>query len=126
MRWPCGRTGRGAVALPGVYCQQWPSQGTGTQTPCGPNFQTQPVAPSAGTQQQTPQESEAEQRLRVELLRRSLGFGGIFGPALQDWVNTPSLPDECGGYSDPAACRAYKAGDGWAARRLQDPACLRR
>ena len=58
-----GRTGRGAVALPGVYCQQWPSQGTGTQTPCGPNFQTQPTAPPSGAQQQAPQESEAEQRL---------------------------------------------------------------
>ena len=42
-----GRTGQDAVALPGVYCQQWRSQGTGTQTPCGPDFRT-PVAGGAG------------------------------------------------------------------------------
>jgi hypothetical protein len=63
--------------------------------------------------------SDAEAQLRILLLQRSLGFGGIFGPALQDWRNSPSPDRGCGAYTDPAACNAYRAGDLWAADRLQ-------
>jgi hypothetical protein len=68
--------------------------------------------------------SEEELRLRIELLQRSLGFGGIFGPALQDWLNSPSAPpaqgDPCGHYADYAARQACGAGDLWAADRIQE------
>jgi hypothetical protein len=57
------------------------------------------------------------------LLERSMGFGGIFGPMINGMLNDhgSSSGDGCGrnGYSDYAACQAYKAGDGWAADRLQ-------
>ena len=67
--------------------------------------------------------SEEELRLRIELLQRSLGFGGIFGPALQDWANTPSAPasgpDECAHYDEYAARRACANGDLWGADRIE-------
>jgi hypothetical protein len=60
---PGGSPGRGygtsPSGLPSVYCQNWPGQssypqypGTGSNTPCGPNFQRQPqpmvLAPDPG------------------------------------------------------------------------------
>jgi hypothetical protein len=67
--------------------------------------------------------SEEELRLRIELLKRSMGFGGIFGPALQDWLNAPSAPgdapDECAHYSEYAARRACAVGDLWGADRIE-------
>jgi hypothetical protein len=75
-----------------------------------------PADPSA-------QMSEEELRLRIELLQRSMGFGGLFGPALQDWLNSPSAPaaapDACGHYDEYAARQACGVGDLWAADRLQ-------
>jgi hypothetical protein len=68
--------------------------------------------------------SEEELRLRIELLKRSMGFGGIFGPALQDWLNAPSAPsgdgpDECAHYTEYAARRACANGDLWGADRIE-------
>ena len=74
--------------------------------------------------------SEEELRLRIELLRRSMGFGGIFGPALQDWLNAPSLPaagpsgdtapDQCAArYNEYAARQACANGDLWGADRIE-------
>lgn len=68
---------------------------------------------------QQPPMSDAEAQLRILLLQRSMGFGGIFGPALKDWANTPSRDEGCGRYTDPAACNAHRVGDDWAADRLQ-------
>ena len=74
--------------------------------------------------------SEEELRLRIELLKRSLGFGGIFGPALQDWMNAPpapqpgpsgsSDPDNCSRYTEYAARQACGSGDLWGADRIED------
>jgi hypothetical protein len=68
--------------------------------------------------------SEEELRLRIELLQRSMGFGGIFGPGLQDWLNAPSAPagdgpDECGHYAEYAARQACGVGDLWGADRIE-------
>ena len=69
--------------------------------------------------------SEEELRLRIELLQRSMGFGGIFGPALQDWLNSPSAPvqdagpDECAHYNEYAARQACGNGDLWGADRIE-------
>jgi hypothetical protein len=68
--------------------------------------------------------SEEELRLRIELLKRSMGFGGIFGPAMQDWLNAPSAPaggapDECAHYNEYAARRACANGDLWGADRIE-------
>jgi hypothetical protein len=50
-----------------------------------------------------------------------MGFGGIFGPMLNGLRGNGSSGDDCArhGYTDYAACQAYKAGNGWAADRLQ-------
>lgn len=69
--------------------------------------------------------SEEELRLRIELLQRSMGFGGIFGPALQGWLNAPSAPspapgDDCAHYTEYAAHQACGSGDLWAADRIQE------
>lgn len=78
---------------------------------------------AAQTQPQQGQMSDAEARMRIMLLQRSMGFGGIFRPAMDDWMRSPSAPagggGNCGGYSDYAAKQACKSGDGWAADRLQ-------
>ena len=60
--------------------------------------------------------------MRQMLLGRSMGFGGIFGPMLNGMLTPGSSGDGCasGGYTDYAACQAYKNGDGWAADRLQN------
>jgi hypothetical protein len=84
------------------------------------------IAPAAQAQTAAPPDpaqgmSEEELRLRIELLRRSMGFGGIFGPALQDWLNAPSAPsgdtgpDPCAHYNEYAARRACVNGDLWGA-----------
>jgi hypothetical protein len=66
--------------------------------------------------------SEAELKLRMMLMQRSMGFGGIFGPLIAplNQGGGSSKQNECGHYTDYAACQAYKAGDGWAADRLQN------
>jgi hypothetical protein len=75
--------------------------------------------------------SEQEMRLRIELLRRSMGFGGIFGPALQGWLNAPSAPsadpsddssapDDCAHYNEYAARQACGVGDLWGADRIEE------
>jgi hypothetical protein len=76
--------------------------------------------PSQYPQQQSPQGAAAEQAFRRNLMMHSMGFGGIFGPALKKWVNTPSKADRCADYTEFAAKQACKAGDGWAADRLRD------
>jgi hypothetical protein len=62
--------------------------------------------------------------MRAALLQRSMGFGGIFGPSLKNWMNTPegNSPGhgQCSDYSDFAACQAHKNGDDWAANRLRN------
>lgn len=70
--------------------------------------------------------SDGERRLRMALLQRSMGFGGIFGPMIaplnRPSAGRPSAPAQksCGAYSDHAACQAYRNGDRWAADRLQN------
>ncbi len=100
---------------PGWVCPGAPESAPEPDCPsgwdCSPEQEQQ--EPSSGM-------SEAELQLRLELMQRSMGFGGIFGPALQDWLNAPSAPDHgCGGYTDYAARQACGAGDRWAADRLQ-------
>jgi hypothetical protein len=67
--------------------------------------------------------SEEELRRRIGLLKRSMGFGGIFGLALQDWLNTPSTsssaPDQCAHYKEYAARQACANGDLWGADRIE-------
>jgi hypothetical protein len=86
------------------------------------------LAPLAQAQTAAPPDpqgmSEEELRLRIELLKRSMGFGGIFGPALQDWLNAPSAPagdgpDECAHYTEYAARQACANGDLWGADRIE-------
>lgn len=83
------------------------------------------ITASAQAPPQEPAMSEEELRLRVELLRRSMGFGGLFGPGLQDWLNQPSAPagssapDECGRYNEHAARQACGVGDLWGADRIE-------
>jgi hypothetical protein len=86
-------------------------------------------AAQAQAPQQEPAMSEAEMRMRIELLRRSMGFGGLFGPGLQDWLNSPSAPspgpspsgrDNCARYNEHAARQACGSGDLWGADRIED------
>jgi hypothetical protein len=74
--------------------------------------------------QQSAQGAAAERAFRQNLMMHSLGFGGIFGPGLKKWANTPSKPsgssNKCGGYNEYAAQQACKNGDGWAADRLEN------
>ena len=69
--------------------------------------------------------SDGERRMRIMLLQRSMGFGGIFGPLIAP-LNRPGAPrsaptqKSCGSYSDNAACQAMRNGDRWAADRLQN------
>jgi hypothetical protein len=95
------------------YPRQW---GQGQQVP------TQQAQP----RQQSAQGAQAEQAFRNALVMKGIsgGFGGIFGPSLKKWVNTPSAPpqggEKCRDYSEFAAKQACSAGDGWAADRLQN------
>jgi hypothetical protein len=87
-----------------------------------------PAAPvhaqsSSGQQgaQQGQLPTDTERRLRMMLLQRSMGFGGIFAPTINGMMKGGSPDNGCkrNGYSDYAACQAYKSGNGWAADRLQ-------
>jgi hypothetical protein len=76
---------------------------------------------------QSPQGAQAEQAFRNSLTQQGIagGFGGIFGPGLRKWLNTPSAPSsggggECAHYNDYAAQQACKSGHGWAADRLEN------
>lgn len=85
--------------------------------------QTQTTPPSQRQARPAPRQqqmSEAEIRMRIMLLQKSMGFGGIFGPMIAP-LNRPSAPKQksCDAYSDYAACQAYRNGDQWAADRLQ-------
>jgi hypothetical protein len=84
----------------------------------------QPYAQQTLPQHQNSQPTEGEQQMRAALLQRSMGFGGIFGPTLKNWMNTPegNSPGhgQCSDYSDYAACQAHKNGDDWAADRLRN------
>ncbi|HEX5078125.1 MAG TPA: hypothetical protein VFV80_03170 [Geminicoccaceae bacterium] len=83
------------------------------------------VVGGAAFAQAPPGMSEEELRLRLELLQRSMGFGGIFGPALQGWLEAPPAPsgdtgpDECAHYNEYAARRACANGDLWGADRIE-------
>jgi hypothetical protein len=92
-----------------------------------------PLAASAqsyGQPQPAPgQMSDAELRMRMMLMQRSMGFGGIFRPIMDDWMRSPSAPpsgggssggNNCSGYSDPAARSACGSGHLWSADRLQN------
>lgn len=77
------------------------------------------------TSKRSPQQiSDEEVRMRMMLLQRSQGFGGIFAPLMQGLKQGggggKGSAKDCGPYTDYAACQAYKAGDGWAADRLQN------
>jgi hypothetical protein len=65
-----------------------------------------------------------EEELTIELLQRSLRFGGLFGGLLEDWANSPSAPpaaeDACSGYAEYAAQQACGVGDLWAADRIEE------
>ena len=77
-------------------------------------------------QPQSPAGAQAEAAMRARLLQQAGGFGGIFGPSLNHWANTPSGGggggrDECGGrYDEYAAQQACNSGNGWAADRLEN------
>lgn len=85
---------------------------------------SRPTPPSGQSGSQSQGMSEEEARLRMLLLQRSQGFGGIFSPLMQGLKQGGgkgrSSGNDCGPYTDYAACQAYKAGDGWAADRLQN------
>lgn len=86
-----------------------------------------PQEESFAARQAPGQMSDAERKLRMALLQRSMGFGGIFGPMIAP-LNRPGAgggpprpaQKSCGAYSDYAACQAYRNGDRWAADRLQN------
>lgn len=91
----------------------------------GPSAEAMPPAPQYGGAPAPGQQggsgmSDQEAQMRMMLMQRSMGFGGIFGPALNQWANTPRQSDPCDAYSDYAACQAHKNGDDWAAERLQN------
>jgi hypothetical protein len=64
--------------------------------------------------------SAAELRMRMALMQRSMGFGGIFAPFIKSMAQPSSSDSRCANYSDYAACQAAKNGDNWAADRLQN------
>ena len=56
----------------------------------------------------------------MKLMQRSMGFGGIFGPLIAPLGKGGGSPsDKCAHYTEYAARQACKAGDGWAADRLE-------
>jgi hypothetical protein len=90
-----------------------------------PQYQQPPYPQPPQQRQQSAQGAAAERAFRQNLMMHSLGFGGIFGPGLKKWANTPSKPSgggnsRCGGYNEYAAQQACKNGDGWAADRLEN------
>jgi hypothetical protein len=110
------------------------TQSAGTQTQSYGNqgaYQQQQYAPASNqaqqpaTQQQSAAGAQAEAAFRQKLMTQGMGFGGIFGPSLKKWRDTPSAPasqqsDGCGDYSEYSAKQACKSGNGWAADRLQN------
>jgi len=126
----------GGTAAP--YQQQPYASPNGAQPYSG--YQ-QASAPAQQQQQAQPQQSaagaQAEAAFRQKLMMQSMGFGGIFGPGLKKWRDTPSAPssgggggsggsDECGYYNENAAKQACKNSDTWSADRIEhheaDPA----
>lgn len=86
--------------------------------------QQRPAA-TANAQRRPPTAQEIREAQAVtRLMKQSMGFGGIFGGALNNSIG-PSTWGKGGGnpceyYPDPAACNAHKNGDDWAAERLQN------
>jgi hypothetical protein len=81
-----------------------------------------PSSPSLSSPSGQPSQKELE--ARAALLQGSMGFGGIFGPTIKGFMNGSggSSPGSgaCANYSDYGACQAHKAGEDWAADRLQN------
>jgi hypothetical protein len=87
------------------------------------------ITPAAQAQTAAPPDpaqgmSEEELRLRIELLRRSMGFGGIFGPAFAGLAERASpLRRHRAGSMRPlneyAVRRACANGDLWGADRIE-------
>jgi hypothetical protein len=76
-----------------------------------------------GQQQQSSQGSDAEMRMRMMLLQRSMQFGGIFGGSngiIAGFMKgNGSSNSNCTGYNEYAAKRACENGDLWAAQRIE-------
>jgi len=84
-------------SYPQPYQPQQPYQ----QQSYGQQFYGQNGYPQQyGQQQQSGQQSaagaQAEAAFRRNLMMHSMGFGGLFGPALKKWVETPSNPPSSG------------------------------
>jgi hypothetical protein len=105
--------------LPQAQLNPYQSPASAYQSPASAYPPSSPSVSSPGGQP-----SDAELQMRAALLQRSMGFGGIFGPSLKNWMNTPegNSPGhgQCSDYSDFAACQAHKNGDDWAANRLRN------
>jgi hypothetical protein len=89
-------------SYPQRYQQELPyQQQPYGQQPYGQNAYPQQYNPQQyGQQQQPGQQSaagaQAEAAFRRNLMMHSMGFGGLFGPALKKWVETPSNPPSSG------------------------------
>jgi hypothetical protein len=91
-------------------------------------MQPQQAPPARQPRQQSVAGRQREAAFRAALTRYALRHqfsGGMFHGPLQSWRNSPSAPSGgasggCGGYSNPAACNAYRHGQHWAAERLQN------
>jgi hypothetical protein len=69
------------------YQQQQYAQQPYGQNAYPPQYNSQPQAG-----QQSAAGAQAEAAFRRNLMLHSMQFGGIFGPALKKWVETPSKP----------------------------------
>jgi hypothetical protein len=116
---PYPQTAYPQSALPQAPLNPYQSPASAYQSPASVYPPSSPSSSSPGGQP-----SDAELQMRAALLQRSMGFGGIFGPSLKNWMNTPegNSPGhgQCSDYSDFAACQAHKNGDDWAADRLRN------
>ncbi len=74
----------------------------------------------AAPYQQPTGASEAEMRMRMALMQRSMGFGGIFAPMIKGLIQPSATDHRCDNYSDYGACQAAKVGEYWSADRLQN------
>ena len=90
-----------------AFAQNWPGY------PPPQQGATQPQRSPSGM-------SEAELRLRMALMQRSMGFGGIFAPMIKNMTKPSPADHRCDNYSDYGACQAAKNGQYWAADRLQN------
>jgi hypothetical protein len=117
------------ILLDGVVCRAR-AQGAAASEPefgDGPEFgeQPDPSLPqgSAGprSEQRSPSGASREElELRMKLMQKSMGFGGIFAPLIAPLGKGGGSPsDGCARYKEYAARQACKAGDGWAADRLE-------